>query len=758
MATRVNNGDINWNGNWQTVSQEKALHASTNLSVGASAQQSASWTGDGVTVHLGVLLYLASISGTGTFKVALEKNTGSWVEIQSTTFITTSATKAVNYLFFKFAATGTETGDSLRINVSRTSGTGSMSFRADNASTTNLAITCVLNATATLSAADVTYVVGTIQGATANPTPQTVTVNVNDTTNDYGAVWIGSGGVLKWSDSASTTTNLDLAGNIYLYKNGTLNMGTVATPIPSTSSATLRFNASSNGQYGIIKKYESVLTVQGASKTYRRTTLSADIASGTIVSFTTTDSTGWAVGDQIYLCYCKGNLASSTDELVTITGISGTTIYIDSNGNGTGTGVSLGNHHGHEAPQGIVANMTRSANIKAKTTTYGWYLTWESSGSHTDADFDWARFEYIGGATQYKTGWCGEGNVSTFAFNLDNCVFYQRTSGGSWNNYTLAASYTHTGNITYECSFYSSNGLSNSSTNNWLIDCLFGVVTSSGNNAIIGLQGKGNLLRCDVITTNNTGGDTSVYSSATAGDVIDCTFSNFAFGNVKRLFNTIPRYESGNKINYYGGGDPGYNLYISASSLTRHQCINMLVDASITTAVAPTPSAYGLYAPVFKFANWQQVAGRHYAVAPYGTISDQITNGQTAAYAKGGSGICVALNPTSTTYPLHWEFWIPVTAATQFTLKFYPTKTVSGFDGTVKVSIYDSDDDQTLLLNEESIAVASIPYNDGTGDDWTYQYSATPVTPTNTGFCRVIVAVVNGATSGDILIDSVSVT
>ncbi|MBI5872700.1 MAG: hypothetical protein HZB36_00955 [Candidatus Omnitrophica bacterium] len=76
----------------------------------------------------------------------------------------------------------------------------------------------------------------------------------------------------------------------------------------------------------------------------------------------------------------------------------------------------------------------------------------------------------------------------------------------------------------------------------------------------------------------------------------------------------------------------------------------------------------------------------------------------------------------------------------------------------VKITIFDSNDDSTKLLNQETISNASIPLNDGAGDDWTYQYQATPVTPTDTGFCRVLVEVVDGSTTGDILVDSISNT
>jgi len=152
------------------------------------------------------------------------------------------------------------------------------------------------------------------------------------------------------------------------------------------------------------------------------------------------------------------------------------------------------------------------------------------------------------------------------------------------------------------------------------------------------------------------------------------------------------------------------------------------------------------------------VAGRHKSFITNGEIKDQITGGYTAAYAKGGSGTCVCLDPKSTTagQTLNWEYYIPVTAATAFNHKFYITKTAAGFNGTVSVTIYDSDDDYTTLLDAAAITIGDIPTNDGTGDDWTYQWASGSLTPTDTGFCRVVVSVLDGSTTGDILIDDVS--
>jgi hypothetical protein len=110
------------------------------------------------------------------------------------------------------------------------------------------------------------------------------------------------------------------------------------------------------------------------------------------------------------------------------------------------------------------------------------------------------------------------------------------------------------------------------------------------------------------------------------------------------------------------------------------------------------------------------------------------------------SGTCVKLTPTSTTDNMYWDYLVPTTALTAFTLKFYHLITAT-FNGTMTCTIYDTDN-TTKLLNAESVSF--------TADDAYHQYSATQVTPTLTGFCRVRLTILKGAGAGSIYIDDVT--
>lgn len=231
-------------------------------------------------------------------------------------------------------------------------------------------------------------------------------------------------------------------------------------------------------------------------------------------------------------------------------------------------------------------------------------------------------------------------------------------------------------------------------------------------------------------------------------------------------------------------------LFITASMIYLYDYIgacNNSYDIGLTNAIIEHPTIYNATlsstTPVsftgfsnlkLKIHNYGHTLGRYKTwVGKYysytvggagsvnaGTISDQITAGKTSAWAKGGSGTCVYLDSAQTAAgkELEWDFWIPVTSGTSHTLKFYITKTAASWNGVAKVYVYDSADNYTLLINGETITNASIPQNTGSGStEWTYQYATAAFTPNDTGFSRVVISILDGSTTGDILIDDISV-
>jgi hypothetical protein len=123
---------------------------------------------------------------------------------------------------------------------------------------------------------------------------------------------------------------------------------------------------------------------------------------------------------------------------------------------------------------------------------------------------------------------------------------------------------------------------------------------------------------------------------------------------------------------------------------------------------------------------------------------------ETGANARGGSGSCVKLTPKSTSPydPMYWTFLVPTTASTAFVLNLYQMIS-SGFNGTMTCTVYDTDNTTTLQ------AAASVSL---TNDGAYHIYSTGSLTPTSTGFCRVVLTVLSSSVAGSIYVDDVSLS
>ncbi len=129
----------------------------------------------------------------------------------------------------------------------------------------------------------------------------------------------------------------------------------------------------------------------------------------------------------------------------------------------------------------------------------------------------------------------------------------------------------------------------------------------------------------------------------------------------------------------------------------------------------------------------------------YGEVSDQVTGGQAAAWAYGGSGYCAYFDPSSTTESLKIKFNVPVESSTNPQIKFYVKKTASAATCTLKITVYDTDG-STKLIDGTPITLT---------DSWV-QYSAASVSPSANGFITVELSALDGGTTGDIGVDDVS--
>ena len=139
----------------------------------------------------------------------------------------------------------------------------------------------------------------------------------------------------------------------------------------------------------------------------------------------------------------------------------------------------------------------------------------------------------------------------------------------------------------------------------------------------------------------------------------------------------------------------------------------------------------------------------YHTVAGGDTYGEVTLSKEEGANARGGSGACAKLLPLSTTVYGYWYWYLPVTASTAFTMTFWYWCT-SGFNGEIKVTIYDTD--QTTVLD------ASRDVGETADGSWR-QYAGHEVTPTATGLCLVRIEILQGAHSAAdvIYIDDIAV-
>jgi hypothetical protein len=114
-------------------------------------------------------------------------------------------------------------------------------------------------------------------------------------------------------------------------------------------------------------------------------------------------------------------------------------------------------------------------------------------------------------------------------------------------------------------------------------------------------------------------------------------------------------------------------------------------------------------------------------------------------HAKGGSGTCAKLTPTSTASSGYWHFYIPVISEIPFVFSFWH-QISTAWNGTLKVTIYDTDQ-ITPLLSSESVSLI---------DDGQYhQHFCTQCTPSTVGMCLIRIEIQDGTNTGYVYIDDI---
>lgn len=249
----------------------------------------------------------------------------------------------------------------------------------------------------------------------------TVTMD-NTSSTQFGKIETSSKGTLSCGTTSSTAYQLFQNGassSFYVNGDGIVQFGTSGTPIPATSSMTLKqFQNGTTQTNGILLRGNGNFTTFGATKTQKAfLNLDANAAATTI---TTDISTGWNSADQLIVCSTTRTSAES--ELVTMSG------------NATGTSVPISAlsfaHSGTGATKGEVANLTRNIKLQGETTSLA---SWINVGADALVNFNNSEIYFMGSATSNKRGIdVSTTNANGGSFTISGCVLRDFTNGATF--------------------------------------------------------------------------------------------------------------------------------------------------------------------------------------------------------------------------------------------------------------------------------------------------------------------------------------
>lgn len=367
-----------------------------NTAVTTSWQNSSSFIPGEITVDgIAVKVATRAASPSGTFSIALTNITDASavdsVTINVSDIAQTGGTTAYNHgwKFFKFSTPRALTAGKSYAVAAITSSSSQVNLYS--AASANWSRELRTTATQAPAVGDKLIIVGEMTGAGAI-TARTVTLD-NTATTVFGStsypqsISISGGGTLALASTASTAFLLPFAGILHGAEGGVLDTSAVA----STSSITFTNanTASVDGGFYFGNGFTSKLV--GATK-FPWTFLAADMSIGS-TNVTTSDSTGWAIGDSIVLS-ATGTTYTQHDSNVVST-VSGTAITLP-----YGSGVTYA-HSGTAPYKAEVINLTRNVLLRGTSGTLCSYIYCDATSTNAWTN---SAFAFMGSSTTGKKG------------------------------------------------------------------------------------------------------------------------------------------------------------------------------------------------------------------------------------------------------------------------------------------------------------------------------------------------------------------
>lgn len=409
MADVIAYQDGNWTGSttWKGV-----IAAATQLSVTNTTdtttvyQWSPAFTIANGTVVDGVMMYVQCLVTPGYTEtyVAISADDGVSAAVECVIDNTKLPVGNGGWVFFRFPSTLTgDGGADYRVGIRNNGGAAARFWRS--ATTNDWAKYVRTNPAVNIAATDNAIIATEIYKSGVNTLTNNFTVTMNQTSaaTVFGEVRVYPNGTLNWAANASTNYNLNLGGDLSIWRAGTVNIGTNSTPIPSSSSATLQFTVSSAGQYGINVQAGGTLNMYGSPRTAGKPVtwcrLSADAAANA-TSVTVDADTGWLTDDQVV--FAPTGTSVTQFESLNLSSNATTTGLALKNGAGTGGGLQFA-HTGTNNRAGEIMNMTRNVRVRGTSASLGGYIT-TSSSTTCNINAQWVEFFWMGSNTTGRRG------------------------------------------------------------------------------------------------------------------------------------------------------------------------------------------------------------------------------------------------------------------------------------------------------------------------------------------------------------------
>lgn len=427
MPAYIPTSNINLLDAWNLIDATSFLDAeNTSEQTGTGGASSQAFTPGAITVWGFAFKFASVANSAATFTASIQQG-GSNVSGTSVTISGTSIPTDGGWVVLKFSSPVTllaATAYTIRFSSS----VASAFTVLRNATVSNLSRALITTTTEVPTTNDQLVIAGHYTGTGDAGSDVTVTLNQTGSAVQFGttaltqSISIARRGTLRLANASGQSYVMKHRG-ICQVRGGTLRLGSSGSRLDSTSSFVWTADCVSQADSGW-HFHSGTVDIYGADNKAKWTTLEASITSGASKLLTVASTTGFSVGDGVYITTTNGTTRTQ-DTIATVTAInSSTTMTITSASFAhTGTNDSNGDRRAR------VVNLTRNVMFAGINTTLPAYI------DHTNTavvNLSYMTFWYLG-STATTTGKRGYDcrPASGGSLNMQYSCFY---AGGTTNS------------------------------------------------------------------------------------------------------------------------------------------------------------------------------------------------------------------------------------------------------------------------------------------------------------------------------------